>query len=79
MVGLKTKQYTIKKNRWILTEWNQRRKWYKTFREGFLWEGHNVQDVATRRMEQNQALVLDFYNQTKTQRSPNPIIRFWLN
>jgi hypothetical protein len=30
-------------------------------------EGHNVQDVATRRLRNNPALVLDFYNQRRKQ------------
>jgi NAD-dependent deacetylase len=47
-----------------------------------LWEGHNVQDVNTRRMEQKSTLVLDFYNQRRKQLKevqPNLGIRFWLN
>lgn len=41
----------------------------KTFRDADgLWEGHNVQDVATPEgWRNNQALVLDFYNQRRHQ------------
>ena len=41
----------------------------KTFRDADgLWEGHNVQDVATPEgWHNNQALVLDFYNQRRRQ------------
>ena len=41
----------------------------KTFRDADgLWEGHNVQDVATPEgWRNNQALVLDFYNQRRRQ------------
>jgi len=41
----------------------------KTFRDDDgLWEGHNVRDVATpQAWERNKELVLDFYNQRRTQ------------
>jgi NAD-dependent deacetylase len=40
----------------------------KTFRDSDgLWEGHNVQDVATPEGWRNPALVLDFYNQRRKQ------------
>jgi NAD-dependent deacetylase len=41
---------------------NKCRKWIKTFRDSDgLWEGHNVQDVATPEgWSNNPALVLDF-------------------
>jgi NAD-dependent deacetylase len=45
----------------------------KTFRDSDgLWEGHNVQDVATPGWR-NKALVLDFYNQRRKQLKKYPI------
>jgi NAD-dependent deacetylase len=51
----------------VLTGGNKCRKWIKTFRDSDgLWEGHNVQDVATPEgWSNNPALVLDFYNQRR--------------
>ena len=48
----------------------------KTFRDSDgLWEGHNVQDVATPQgWYKNPALVLDFYNQRQNNsKKYNPI------
>jgi hypothetical protein len=71
-VGLKTKQFTIKKKLVVLTEVISAESGIKPSEMRFLWEGHNVQDVATPKDGTKPALVLDFYNQTKNSKKSKP-------